>query len=296
VEIRQLRYVVTLAEELHFGRAAEREHIVQSALSQQIQRLERELGVRLFDRNTHRVVVTPAGVAFIAEARVILLRVERAGEVARRAMATMPVLRLAFTESSYEHVPALVETLAAEYPGLQLHQSTMSLPQQFELMGRGKLDVGIGSARFAPHDVCSARLACDPVGVFVGAGHPWAGRCSVPVCDLRETALLCADADQAPEYNDFVRGVCLRAGFTPTTHPGSVDGIRAAIDLVQRRDVVFCAPHAAWPRSPDVRWLALTDPAVSYTHSVLWRSDDRSPVVGSLVRRSRELAGGVHRN
>jgi DNA-binding transcriptional LysR family regulator len=172
----------------------------------------------------------------------------------------------------------------------------MSLPQQFELMGRGKLDVGIGSARFAPHDVCSARLACDPVGVFVGAGHPWAGRCSIPVCDLRETALLCADADQAPEYNDFVRGVCLRAGFTPTTHPGSVDGIRAAIDLVQRRDVVFCAPHAAWPRSPDVRWLALTDPAVSYTHSVLWRSDDRSPVVGSLVRRSRELAGGVHRN
>ena len=78
MELRQLRYFVTLAEELHFGRAAEREHIVQSALSQQVQRLERELGVRLLERSTHHVELTAAGVVFLVEARQILAHVDRA--------------------------------------------------------------------------------------------------------------------------------------------------------------------------------------------------------------------------
>ena len=85
MELRQLRYFVTLAEELHFGRAAEREHIVQSALSQQVQRLERELGVRLVERSTHHVALTAAGVVFLVEARQILAHADRAAAAARRA-------------------------------------------------------------------------------------------------------------------------------------------------------------------------------------------------------------------
>ena len=78
MELRQLRYFVILAEELHFGRAAAREHIVQSALSQQLQRLERELGVLLIERTTHHVQLSPAGAAFLIEARQILAHVDRA--------------------------------------------------------------------------------------------------------------------------------------------------------------------------------------------------------------------------
>src|SRR6478672_3889074 len=78
VELRQLRYFVTLAEELHFGRAAAREHIVQSALSQQLQRLERELGVRLLERSTHHVALTTAGAAFLIETRQILAHIDQA--------------------------------------------------------------------------------------------------------------------------------------------------------------------------------------------------------------------------
>ena len=76
MELRQLRYLVTLADELHFGRTAAREHMVQSALRQQPQRLERELGVLLLDRTTHHVGLTPAGSAFLIEARQILAQVE----------------------------------------------------------------------------------------------------------------------------------------------------------------------------------------------------------------------------
>jgi Bacterial regulatory helix-turn-helix protein, lysR family len=85
MELRQLRYFVILAEELHFGRAAAREHIVQSALSQQLQRLERELGVLLIERTTHHVQLSPAGAAFLIEARHILAHVDRAAVAAQRA-------------------------------------------------------------------------------------------------------------------------------------------------------------------------------------------------------------------
>src|SRR5450631_3911441 len=100
LEFRQLRFFVTLAEELHFGRAAAREHIVQSALSQQLQRLERELGVRLLERSTHHVSLTPAGAVFLAEARQILARVDRAAAIARNTTGASPTLRVGIIDSS----------------------------------------------------------------------------------------------------------------------------------------------------------------------------------------------------
>src|ERR1700728_3429966 len=90
MELRQPRSFVTLAEELHFGRAADREHIVQSALSQQVQRLERELGVRLLERSTHHVALTASGAVFLVEARQILAHVDRAAHAARSTAGPPP--------------------------------------------------------------------------------------------------------------------------------------------------------------------------------------------------------------
>ncbi len=102
MELRQLRYFITLTEELHFGRAAAREHIVQSALSQQLQRLERELGVQLLERSTHHVRLTPAGSAFSVEARKILAHVDRAVLAAQRTASAAPTLRVGIFDASYD--------------------------------------------------------------------------------------------------------------------------------------------------------------------------------------------------
>lgn len=115
MELRQLRYFVTLAEELHFGRAAAREHIVQSALSQQLQRLERELGVPLLERTTHHVRLTAAGGAFLLEARQVLARLERAAAAAQRAARTVPTLRVGTVDASYDSMPTI---LSRSKPGL----------------------------------------------------------------------------------------------------------------------------------------------------------------------------------
>src|SRR5580698_4135005 len=129
MELRQLRYFVTLAEELHFGRAAEREHIVQSALSQQLQRLERELGVRLLERSTHHVSLTAAGAVFLTEARQLLAHADRAAGAARTAAAT---LRVGIIDASYDSMPQILHEVQARYPGLVIHQVEVSVPGQYQ--------------------------------------------------------------------------------------------------------------------------------------------------------------------
>src|SRR6201986_3551713 len=113
VELRQLRYFVTLAEELHFGRAAEREHIVQSALSQQVQRLERGLGVRLLERSTHHVALTAAGAVFLVEARQILEPAARAPDAGRDAPSGAAPLRVGISDSSYDSMPQTLHEVQA---------------------------------------------------------------------------------------------------------------------------------------------------------------------------------------
>ncbi|HEX3306633.1 MAG TPA: LysR family transcriptional regulator, partial [Streptosporangiaceae bacterium] len=155
MELRQLRYFVTLAEELHFGRAAEREHIVQSALSQQVQRLERELGVRLLERSTHHVSLTAAGAVFLVEARQILAHVDRAAGVARRATGAAAPLRVGIIDASYVSMPQILHQVQARYPGLVIHQVEASVPGQYQQLIDGRLDVGIGRAALAPPQVAS---------------------------------------------------------------------------------------------------------------------------------------------
>src|SRR5690606_25077984 len=150
MELRQLRYFVTLAEELHFGRAAAREHIVQSALSQQIQRLERELGVRLLDRSTHHVALTSAGGAFLVEARQILDHVSRAGQAARNAAASTPTLRVGIIDAGYDTMPQILRELQDSHRGITIHQVEAGTPEQYRQLADGRLDIAIGHASQTP--------------------------------------------------------------------------------------------------------------------------------------------------
>src|SRR3954465_5458552 len=108
MELRQLRYFVALAEGVHSARGAPRQHIVQSALSQQLSRLERELKVLLLERSTHHVQLTSAGSAFLIEARQILAHVDRAALAAQRAASSAPTLRVGIVDSGYDSMPQIL--------------------------------------------------------------------------------------------------------------------------------------------------------------------------------------------
>ena len=290
MELRQLRYFVVIAEELHFGRAADREHIVQSALSQQLQRLERELGLLLLERTTHHVELTRAGSAFLVEARQILAHVDRAAVTARRAASAAPTLRVGTVDASYDSMPQILHAVRERYPDLEIHEVEVGVPEQFRQLEEGRLDVGLGRASLAPREVASELIRLDPLGVLVAEGHRFAGSRGVSVAMLAEEPLLFAEEQRAPEFNQFVIELCRSVGFVPVLYRGTVESLRAAVHLVTQGCCVLCAPASCVSSLPGISWRPLIEPTSHYPWSVLWRAGDHSEHVRALVACSRALS------
>lgn len=289
MELRQLRYVVTLAEELHFGRAAAREHIVQSALSQQIRRLEREVGVPLFVRDTHRVNITPAGEAFLAEALRILARLDIAVAAARDATDSAPVLRAGVGDASFDSMLQILETVQSRLPTLEIRQVEAGVPEQCRLLVEGRLDIGFGRASAVPDTIASELVRMDPMGVAVAASHPYTNQLEVPFPRLATETVLLAEAYRSPEYNSFVLDQCRVAGFMPKLYRGTVQSMRAAADLISRHRCVMVLPSSC-SLPAGVAWVLLVDPRVHYPFSLLWCADQRGPGVDSALACARKLS------
>jgi DNA-binding transcriptional LysR family regulator len=290
MELRQLRYFVTLSEELHFGRAAAREHIVQSALSQQLQRLERELGVLLLERTTHHVQLSAAGAALLIEARQILAHVDRAAVAAQRAARSTPSLRVGIVDASYDSMPLILHEVQQRYPDLEIHRVEAGVPEQFQRLVDGRLDVGLGRASLAPPTVASELFRLDPLGVLIPEGHRFAAQPGVPVGALATEPLLLAEEERAPEFNQFLIELCRSVGFIPILYKGTVESIRAAVDLVVQRRCVLCAPSSCVSLPPGIVWRPLVAPPSHYPWSVLWRAGDASEHVRALLRCARVLS------
>lgn len=290
IELRQLRYFAALAEELHFGRAAAREHIGQSGLSQQIQRLERELGVKLLERSTHHVQLTRAGVAFLAEVRQLLAQADRAVAAAQRAGSPAAALWVGIVDASYDSMPQILREVQQEHPSLAIHQVEAGVPEQFALLAQGRLDVGFGRASLAPAQIASELVRLDPMGVLLAAGHRLAGLASVPVAALADEPVLLGEDERAPEFNQFVVELCRSVGFTPTVARGSVQSVQAAAALVAEGQCVASTPASCTRAFPGVVWRPLVDPVARYPWSLLWRAGDRSEYVESVRTHTRRFA------
>ncbi|MBO3751728.1 LysR family transcriptional regulator [Streptosporangiaceae bacterium NEAU-GS5] len=290
MELRQLQYFVTLAEELHFGRAAAREYIAQSGLSARIQRLERELGVRLLDRSTHHVSLTAAGAAFLPEARQILDRVTRAGAAARGAGDVPVRLRAGIADANDDSMPQILHQVQAGWPDLVIDQIEAGVPEQCRRLADGSLDVGIGAATLATPQIASHLVRHDPVGVLLPEGHRLAELEAVPVALLASERLLLAHESRAPEFNQVIVQMCRGAGFNPTVYEGSVQSVRAAAGLVVRGRCLHAIPFSCAFALPATTWRPLSEPAYLYPWSILWRAGDQSPHVQAVVTAARAVS------
>jgi DNA-binding transcriptional LysR family regulator len=144
MDLRRLEYFVAVAEELHFGRAAERLHVAQPPLSRQIQRLEAEVGVQLFIRDRHGVELTDGGAALLPEARSTLAQAERAGEIARRAArGEEGVLDVGFFASiAFSMLPKLAREYSEAHPRVELRLHDLSSGQRLAVLGVQRITFG----------------------------------------------------------------------------------------------------------------------------------------------------------
>lgn len=218
VDLRHLRYFVAVAEERHFGRAAERLHMAQPPLSQAIRQLEAELGVPLLHRTTRRVELTDPGRAYLARALDILAGIDDAAHEARR-VAAGAVGHLAIGcvgSATYSLLPALSRTLAAELPGVDFSfRGEMLAPDQVEALRTGAIDVALLRPPAAEPSLTLTPLRRDRLLVAMPADHPLAARRQVRAADLGGADLIVHSADRRSAMYDVVLSVLRDAGVEP---------------------------------------------------------------------------------
>lgn len=215
MDTRQLRYFLFVAEELHFGRAAERLGIAQPPLSQQIKKLEQELGVKLFQRNSRRVELTDAGRSLLGEARLILERIEVAREVARQFSAGISgSLNLGAVSPALDtFLPVQIQHFVQTHPTIRISLHELRSDEQLEWLRTGRLDVGF--LRIYEHDLHG--LACRIVDrqsyiLAIPASHPLAKQKLVPLRSLDGINLIMAPRRHRPLLHDRLLSTFQSAG------------------------------------------------------------------------------------
>lgn len=217
MELRHLRYFLAVAEERHFGRAAQRLHMAQPPLSQQIRQLEEELGVRLLERTTRRVELTEAGAAYLARVRAVLAQVDQAGEEAQRVAAGLQgrLVVGCVGSATYSLLPALARTMREELPGIDFgFRGEMLVPDQVAALLDGDIDLAVLRPPVDDPRLRVTTLRQERLIVALPEGHRLAARQRVRVADLRGEDLVIHAARRSVMHG-VVQSLCREAGFEP---------------------------------------------------------------------------------
>lgn len=282
-----LRYFRTVAEEAHFGRAAERLRIAQPSLSQRIQRLERELGVRLFDRTSRGTALTPAGRLVLAEADGLLEAADRLrAAVARVQSGAAGTLRAAVPpQLGGAAVAALLTGFRDRSPGGTLELRELTTADQSAALAAGTLDAGIVRHPCPAPGLGFGPLLHQPLGALLAADDPLTDRDEVAAAELTGRELVLFPRATAPALHDETLTACARHGCTPAAvhEAAGADFTRA---LVLSGAAVALVPKPA--PEPGTVWRPLRGTPVTWRTSAAWPQGRDGPAVRLFAEAAYE--------
>lgn len=292
MELRQIEAFLAVAEELHFGRAAERLRMAQSPLSQTIKKLEKGLGAPLFERNTRSVTLTAAGHSLLPHARKILDEVDLARRaVSSRTGTVYGKLAIGFSGAlNHTTLPPLTRALRQHYPQLEVTLHGGLLTQEaLQQLSNNALDLAfIGLPVDAP-SLATRRIATERLGVTLPADHPLAGRSSVSLADLAADPFITMPAAQGSTLRDVTFAACAAAGFRPGISQEVADPY-TALSLVAGGVGISLMPESIKEIMPTgTVFLSLEGEDVLLLSGLAWNPVATSPA----VRAALELAEQV---
>jgi DNA-binding transcriptional LysR family regulator len=288
MELHHLHAFLAVAEELHFGRAADRLHIAQPPLSRAIQQLERELGARLFDRTTRSVQLTAAGRALVGPARDVFASC-RVAEAAVRAagVGETGMVRIGYAgPSSHTLIGRLVRAVRVDHPGIEFELRSVTYGHEgLALVMEGAMDLTITRWATTLPGIASRVVQEERFVVVVPTGHPLAGRGSVGMAELEGEPFVMLPPEPASTVRATFMTACYEAGFAPNIVQAAPDSwdvlamVSAGIGITFTVDAVM-----QQVRADGLAVLELDDEIEPTYARLAWREDDDSPALREVLR------------
>ncbi|WP_395109963.1 LysR family transcriptional regulator [Actinomadura sp. SCN-SB] len=285
MELRHLRYFVAVAEELHFGRAAERLHVVQPALSKQISALEKELGVLLLERTKRRVRLTDAGIAFLADSLDVLARAERAaGRMRAMGRGEGGELVIGFIPPALNSVlPPALRAYREKCPDVRLVVRELTNRAAIDGVLTGKLHIAFARIPFESGDLRHETVYEEPVVAAIPAEHPLASLPEVPLTALKDEPLVMIPRSQEPELHDYYVTLCREAGFDPRVEHGVTTTLVAVGLAASGVGIAFVPASTRVMARAGVVYRPLRDPEPRFRLAAAWRGDP-GPLLDGFLR------------
>lgn len=292
MELRHVRYFVAVAEEKSFTRAAEKLMIAQSPLSQQIKKLEHELGVELFVRTTRSVQLTHAGSVFYERARLLLARSDEAMADAKKAAeGQLGRLSLGFTgTATYELLPALVRAFQERNPDVQLElHSEMLTPAQAEALLEGRIDVGVLRPPVKAEGLVVEVVREEPLVVLMPTQHPLAGARSISLAELAGETFISYPSNPPSSVYGVVVDACRRAGFVPKVRQELAETASMVAMVAAGMGIALVPESVRQLRINGATYRRLASPQVTVQLALAYREGEVSPVVRRYLETARSV-------
>ncbi len=292
MELRHLRYFVTVAEELHFGRAAIRLSIVQPSLSQQIQQLEKELGFPLLYRTKRFVELTDAGKVFLVEAKHVLAQVQEAKRAAQRAYrGEMGRLVVGYISSStYDLLPMMLRVYRERFPEVEVALRELTTQEQVRALEEEYIHLGLLRLPISAPMVNVEIVRQEPIVCVLPEDHPLARHEEVAVSLLADEPFVLQSSNRGGGYYVQLMKLCLASGFSPNVIQ-EVTEMHTIVSLVAAGMGVSLVPLSTRNlRSQGVVYRVLEGTTTLTEMAVAWLRNSRSALVTNFLVVARETA------
>ncbi|HTD06428.1 LysR substrate-binding domain-containing protein [Undibacterium sp.] len=285
MDLRQLRYFVTVAEELHFGRAAEKLHISQPPLSLSIQQLEKSLGVMLLLRTNKTAALTSAGAVLYSEARKLLKHAADMEDMAARvALGIEGRLKVGFVGAMlFRGLPEAINAFQKENPRVDIVLREMNTTEQIEEIRREQIDVGFIHAGHLPPGIQSKQLLEEPFVCCLPNGHRYAKKAKIDLRDLADETFVLFPRAVSPHYHDRIVALCTNAGFSPRIRH-EVRHWLTIVGLVGQNMGIALVPLSMQKAMfSQVTYRPLTESSIQSETLCIWHDKEIAPALSRFI-------------